>query len=115
VFLRTFPDAGGALVVSKGGGHSPQWRGDGRELYYVAADGAVMAVPLTESPLRVGVPVPLFNVPQGFASRDATGTRGAAPWAVTRDGRRFLFAVPEGAGGLAQFTVVLNWRNGLEN
>ena len=36
--------AGPGAQVSKGGGTSPRWRGDGRELFYLASDGTVMAV-----------------------------------------------------------------------
>jgi hypothetical protein len=32
--------------VSTAGGFQPRWRGEGRELFYVTADGDVMAVPL---------------------------------------------------------------------
>ena len=111
VFLRTFPDAGNMQVVSRNGGHSPRWRGDGTELFYVAADGTVMAATF-DSSTGIGVPVALFKAPSGFASRDATGSRTAAPWAVTPDGQRFLFAAPEEGGSLNQLTVVLNWQAG---
>jgi len=51
----------------------------------------------------------LFAAPVGFGSRDATGSRGRAPWAVTPDGQRFLFAWPTGHATQTPFTVVLNW------
>ena len=51
----------------------------------------------------------LFRAPGGFASRDATGSRGRAPWAVAPDGQRFLFAASVGQGAQTPFTVVLNW------
>src|SRR5262249_29243930 len=53
VELRTFPDGQNRLIVSRGGGHSPRWRGDGRELFYIAADGTVMAVAIADNPLRI--------------------------------------------------------------
>jgi Tol biopolymer transport system component len=109
IFVRTFPDGGNLTMVSRGGGHSPKWRGDGQELYYVAADGTVMAAGV-EDPRRPGTPVPLFKAPPGFASRDATMLRSAAPWGVAPDGQRFLFAAPAESGGLNRFTVVLNWQ-----
>jgi Tol biopolymer transport system component len=113
VVVRTFPDAANQEVVSRSGGHSPRWRGDGRELFYVAADGTIIAVAFADGPPHVGPPTPLFQVPRGFASRDSTGSRAAAPWDVTPDGQRFLFAAPAEAGGLTHFTVVLNWQAGL--
>ena len=36
--------AGDSVLVSRGGGTAPRWRGDGRELFYLAPDGKMMAV-----------------------------------------------------------------------
>ena len=111
VFVQTFPDRGNRQMVSRNGGHSPRWRGDGRELFYVAADGILMSITFADS--RPGTPMPLFAVPAGFASRDATTTRAPAPWGVRPDGQRFLFAAPAAANGSNGFTVVLNWHAAL--
>jgi eukaryotic-like serine/threonine-protein kinase len=113
VQLRTFPDAQNRLVVSSGGGHSPRWRKDGKELFYVAADGMVMFAAISDNPFRVGDATPLFQTPRGFSTVNATGRRGPAPWDVAPDGQRFLFVAPVEASGASQFTVVLNWQNGL--
>jgi Tol biopolymer transport system component len=113
VHLTTFPDARNRIVVSNAGGHSPRWRADGKELFYVAADGTVMSAAILDNPLRVGTMTPLFRVPPGFGRPDATGRRGPAAWDVAPDGQRFLIAAPlEGDAG-SQFTVVLNWQQGL--
>jgi len=82
-------------------------------LFYVAADGRVMAVAISYEPLRVGESTPLFPAPRGFASRDSTGNRHSAPWDVRPDGQQFLIAAPVEAGASSQFTVVLNWQTGL--
>lgn len=114
VHLRAFPDGQNQLLVSTNGGHSPRWRGDGRELFYVAAGGAIMATEVSaDNQLRVGAPTRLFQAPRGFAGRDSTGSRGAAPWDVASDGQRFLFAAPAEAAAAPQFTVVLNWQTEL--
>jgi eukaryotic-like serine/threonine-protein kinase len=111
--LRTFPDGGNRMVLSNGGGHSSRWRGDGKELFYVAPDGMVMSVAISGSPVRAQPATPLFRAPQGFVTMDATGRRGPAPWDVTPDGQRFLFAAPLEGGTASQFTVALNWQQGL--
>jgi serine/threonine protein kinase len=113
IHLRSFPDGQNRLVVSSGGGHSPRWRKDGKELFYVAADGMVMSAAISDSPFRVAAATPLFRTPPGFSTVNATGRRGPAPWDVTPDGQRFLFVTPVEAGSASQFTVVLNWQNGL--
>jgi dipeptidyl aminopeptidase/acylaminoacyl peptidase len=113
--LRTFPDGGNRIVVSSGGGHSSRWRGDGRELFYVAANGMVMSVAISGSTARAQPATPLFRAPQGFVTQDATGRRGPAAWDVTPDGQRFLFAAPLEGDTASQFTVVLNWNAEIKN
>jgi hypothetical protein len=108
VFVRAFTDGAQPMTISNNGGHSPKWRGDGRELYYVGADGSMMVVEFVDA--RAGRPRVLFNVPPGFGSSDATGSRTPAPWGVTPDGQRFLFATTEDASGVTPLTVVLNWQ-----
>jgi hypothetical protein len=44
VYVESFPRTGGKLPISIGGGSQPQWRADGRELYYYAPDRKLMAV-----------------------------------------------------------------------
>lgn len=111
VQVCAFPDGGNPTRVSEAGGHSPRWRRDGGELFFIAADGMLMAAAVSTEPFQVGAPLPLFPAPRGFAALDATGRRGPSPWDVTPDGQRFLFVTPVNPGDASQFTVVLNWRN----
>src|SRR5262249_4262493 len=84
VYVQSFPEGGGKRQVSTGGGHYPRWRGDGRELFYQAADGKLMAAPAPRGEsFEVGVPVPLFEFRAGTL-------QGFTPYAVTGDGQRFL-------------------------
>jgi hypothetical protein len=112
VYVRAFsPDfsagsasGGGSVLVSRGGGTAPRWRGDGRELFYLAPDGKMMAVAVTGGPgFRGGTPAPLFQTSSGTIFGD-----------VTADGKRFLLLTPVGASPSAPFTVVLNWTAGLK-
>jgi serine/threonine-protein kinase len=43
VYVRPFPGPGGKWQISKGGGSSPLWSRDGRELLFETLDGRVMA------------------------------------------------------------------------
>jgi Tol biopolymer transport system component len=96
-----FARAGSGEQLSKGGGTSPRWRGDGRELFYLASDGTVMSVDLsTARGFAAGAPTPLFRV------------AGVLPdWGVSPDGNRFLLAVP--VRSPPPFDVVLNWQVGV--
>jgi WD40-like Beta Propeller Repeat len=60
-------DAAGRWLISKSGGTSPRWRGDGKELFYVASDEKLMAVNISSKPVfQAGAPRPLFQLPTGF-------------------------------------------------
>ena len=59
VYVRPFPDVNsGRWQVSASGGRTPQWRRDGRELFYVGVDNAMMAVSIEPgAALASGAPV----------------------------------------------------------
>ena len=116
IFVRPFsPDsngtasgAGGKWLISNGGGAQPRWRGDGRELYYLASDGKLMAVEVSTNPVfQAGVPKVLF---QALAMSNASYSE----WDLTADGKRFLLPAPTAQSAQAPFTVVLNWQAGLK-
>ena len=108
MYVRDFapdrvPAVGSVRIrVSTNGGDKPRWRRDGTELYYVAPDKRLMAVPIRSTPaFGVGLPVTLFEV------RLPTTT---FPYDVAVDGRFLVNTLdhpsPDVPGGL---TVVLNW------
>jgi Tol biopolymer transport system component len=97
-------ETGGKWMVSKGGGNNPVWRGDGKDLMYVAPDGKVMAVELTaNTAFQPGVPKALFQPPAFGQPADYDGGRD-----------RSLLVVPVGQSTPPPFTVVLNWMAALK-
>lgn len=115
VSVRNFPTPGGKWQISKDGAVSPRWRGDGKELFYYAADGQLMAAPIkaSETALEVGTAVPLFAPRVLNGPTSPNGFR--AQYDVTRDGQRFLLNVPaEPDTAPPPITVVLNWTAGLK-
>lgn len=65
-----------------------RWRGDGAELYYIAADGGVIAVPIaTGADVTAGTPVRLFRTPPEFPLNNIVGQHAD----VSADGQRFVF------------------------
>jgi hypothetical protein len=94
--------AGGKWLVSDGGGDYPQWRKDGKELYYNDLRQRLVAVEVTAGPgFKAGVPEVLFPTP--------IENRLPGQWDVMPDGERFLIVVPTSQSTQAPFTVVLNW------
>jgi eukaryotic-like serine/threonine-protein kinase len=79
---------GAPIIVTQGGGTTPLWRGDGKELFYIARDGTATALEVKAgATFQVGAPKPLFKVPAGLLFWDvAPNTSG--------DATRFLMPVP---------------------
>jgi Tol biopolymer transport system component len=97
-------NSGGKWQISTDGGIRPFWRRDGKELYYLAPDGKVMAVEVASDPaFRAAVPHALFQAPSSVSRA----------WDVTSDGKRFLFVTSAEQGAQAPFTVMLNWQAAL--
>jgi len=102
VYIAPFPGPGGKWQASRAGGSEPRWRGDGKELFFLAPDNKLMAVDVNakESILEIGNAQPLFEV----HPNTAPGTH----YDVTHDGKRFLVA-SAGEGSSAPITLVVNW------
>jgi Tol biopolymer transport system component len=88
--------------VSRDGGLGMvQWRRDGRELYYVAPDGGVMTVDVTNDPsFTTRVPKLLFRLPETFPLEQTNypecscaGAGGCEQGYISRDGEKFVFSV----------------------
>ena len=112
IYLRPFlpgtPDgpAGSKVRVSTGGGIYPQWRRDGRELFYVAGNKlTAVDVKLGRTP-EIGSPQILFEADFVGSSVAQSAGSGFAPLA---DGRRFLFVEPASEPPASKINVVLNW------
>jgi len=109
IMVQSFPDPSrGRSQITAQGGIEPKWRHDGRELYYLAFDGKLMAVPVKETkpgqPFEAGAAVALFQTPL-TVSRTTPRSR---VYDVAPDGR-FLIAMPVAAGGPEPITAVVNW------
>ena len=77
IYVTSFPEAHGKWQVSNGGGDQPRWRGDGKELFYLAPDGKTCAVPVKEGANSnpAAAPAALFRGQRKGARRDL-GTSG---------------------------------------
>jgi len=112
VYVQSFPTSGGKWQVSTAGGAQPQWRHDGKELFYLSPDRKIMAVEVNAAgPTFVpGVPKPLF---EARFSTLFPGPPGGTYYAVASNGQRFLVNTLAGEPALP-LTVVLNWTAGLK-
>ncbi len=105
VYVTSFPDGQKRVQISNAGGVEPKWTRGGREIVYAAFDGKVVSAEVDLGPRpRVGVPRPLFQLPEGTA----TG------WDVSGDGERFLLNVPVIKSSAMPLSLVTNWTAGLK-
>jgi serine/threonine protein kinase len=109
VYVQRFPTATGKVQISTQGGSEPSWRGDGRELFYVAANRTLTAATVTTAPdFSAGRPTKLFDT----VVDTSLGVINAPHYAATADGQRFLMNVS--ATSQTPTTIVLNWASGLK-
>jgi eukaryotic-like serine/threonine-protein kinase len=108
VYIQPFPGPGAKVRVSTNGGMQPRWHPDGNELFYIAADGMLMAAPIhiAGQTVSVGAPVSLFpsRIPRG-GYMDIMRIQ----YAISRDGRRFLVNTEAETRAPSPITIVTNW------
>jgi serine/threonine protein kinase/Tol biopolymer transport system component len=107
VFVQPFPGPGLRYPVSNDEGGYPVWRGDGKELFYIAfggsRGGSLVAVPITLTDhVASGAPQWLFRAgPPRFSS--------GSLYAVSGNGRRFLVNARPRVSTNQPLTVIVNW------
>jgi Tol biopolymer transport system component len=106
VYVTSFPDGNGKWQVSSAGGAQPRWRGDSKELFYLASDGKIMSVSVANGPtFNAGTPVALFQA----NPRVLVATSELVAYDVSKDGQRFLINTRQKNPETQPMTVVLNW------
>ncbi len=108
VYVIPYPGPGNKWQISTSGGSFPQWRADGKELFFQGPDQTISAVEVRSgADFEAGAPKALFKA--SLTEWEYLGYR----WAVSPDGQRFLVNTPSGAEEAARFVVVLNWTAGM--
>jgi Tol biopolymer transport system component len=105
IYIQSFPNPGLKQQVSTAGGAMPRWSADGTELFYIAQDFSLMAVPVKRSgsSVEVGAPQSLFR----------TGASRINTYNVAPDGR-FLMADANADPLANRISVILHWNSGLK-
>jgi Tol biopolymer transport system component len=104
IWVQGFPEAKEKWMVSTAGGSQPQWRRDGRELFYLSRDLTVMAMDVAAagSSFEAGVPKQLFSL----KTADQLAARNN--YMPAADGKRFLVNTSYSGLGTG-VAVVLDW------
>jgi Tol biopolymer transport system component len=92
--------------VTTQGGIYPKWSHTGRELYYIAPNGMLMAVPIefSSTNLQVGTPIPLFD-PHVY--KGGVDNQQARQYDVSRDGRFLINRVV--SESTTPIRLIQNW------
>jgi serine/threonine protein kinase/Tol biopolymer transport system component len=108
IMVARFPSFTDRRQVSTAGGTQPQWRADGRELFFHANDLHMMAVDVTP-----GESLTIGGIHELFATNPTVHSTTIFMYAATRDGQRFLMTEPAEAALLSDrepLYVLTNWQ-----
>jgi Tol biopolymer transport system component len=102
----------GKFQISSDGGSQPRWRRDGKELYYIALDGKLMAAEINLArQFEHGVPKTLFTT---RILRGGAASTDVFRYAPAPDGKRFLINSTAEDTTSSPITIVLNWSAGVK-
>jgi Tol biopolymer transport system component len=107
VYVKKFP-SGSKVQISNNGGLDPRWHPEGKELFYIAPDGKMMAasIKIFDQTAVPDTPVELFHP---NIVRSSTPTK--AQYAIAPDGRFLINIVVEES---MPITIVTNWASSLK-
>jgi eukaryotic-like serine/threonine-protein kinase len=111
IYVSPFPSGSGKWQVSNAGGEEPSWRQDGKELFYLSADGKMMAAEVkTGASFEASTPVALFQTHR----RQPISAQDVFSYDVSSDGQRFLILTKVDEANSAPLSVLLNWASEIE-
>jgi Tol biopolymer transport system component len=108
VYIEPFRSRGERVRVSASGGGQPKWRGDGKELFFLDLNGALMAVDVHEGKAGLQVGIPTMLVSAGRLRAVVEGP-DFDDYAVTADGRHFLVKRHGEKNEKPRIHVLVNW------
>jgi Tol biopolymer transport system component len=102
IYLTSFPDGQTMRQVSNGGGSSPSWAPDGKQIYFIAPQGLV-AVEISPSGAVTGKPKVVYDKP--FGQSDPLGR----DYTIAPDGRPLIIEPSERRPTVSHLQVITNW------
>jgi Tol biopolymer transport system component len=108
IYVQPFPGLGGDTKVSTDGGAQVRWNPNGKELFYIALDDRLMAVPIrfNGNAVEPGTPLGLFATNMGSTAINTNRQQ----YAVSPDGQSFVMNSVLGEASTSPITVILNWK-----
>jgi serine/threonine-protein kinase len=117
IYVRPFPNVGdGQWQVTNAGGVQPLWARSGRELFYLAPDGALLTLPVDPGGTTWSAGAPTKLVAGRYFA--GAGNNVARQYDVSPDGQRFLMLKEVGgtdqAAATTSLIVVQHWNEELK-
>jgi Tol biopolymer transport system component len=108
IYVKPFTGGRAPVRVSTAGGAQPSWKDDGKELYWIAPNGKLMAATMTETvdSIKAGASFELFQT-QIYLGGTENPVR--SQYAVAKDGR-FLINTVVSDDATPPIVVIQNWR-----
>jgi eukaryotic-like serine/threonine-protein kinase len=110
IYVQPFPGPGAASPVSTDGGAQVRWNPNGKELFYIAPDDRLMAVPIrfvsNGKAVEPGTPLGLFTTNVGSTAINTNRQQ----YGVSPDGQSFVMNSVLGEASTSPITVILNWK-----
>ena len=104
IYVQTMPPSGARYQISNDGGSEPQWRQDGKEIFFISPDKQLMAAQiLRKDPFETSIPKALFVIQERFIGPE----RGT--YAVSNDGNRFLINTVSENSMSNAVHLITNW------
>jgi len=104
IYVSDFPALSVRRRISASGGAEPRWRHDGKEVFYVAAEGSLMSALVEDQVhLTFAKPSALFDFP------GQVHAGGSFSYDVARDGRKFLVVNTTPPTNARDISIVFNW------
>jgi serine/threonine protein kinase/Tol biopolymer transport system component len=107
VYVQPWPPSGDKWQISTGGATDGRWRADSKEIYFLSPTRELMAATIeTTNGFKAGTPTRLFQT-------SIVGPLGGGhrfPYAVAKDGQRFLMYVSDIKAPPPSITVIVNWQ-----
>lgn len=111
IYVSPFPSPDSKWQVSRGGGVEPRWRQDGKELFYLSAEGQVMAVAVkADNTFESGSPVKLFQT----HLRQPISAMEVVSYDASADGQKFLVNTKVDEPNAVPLSIILNWAAEME-
>jgi Tol biopolymer transport system component len=106
VYVTPFPVPSSKWQVSHGGGEEPRWKREGKELFYLSPEGALMSAKVNlGSSFEAMTPVALFQ----SRRRQKISSQDVFTYAVRNDGNRFLFNTIVDRRQATPLWIMQNW------